>query len=72
MGRQQLGADQRRLPRHRPNLDRIADLRDPGQVRHAPDVDDMVDLDIAYVEHRHERLPAGKDARVAGGREPRR
>ena len=50
------------LARHGADLERAARLADVGQALHAVEIDDVIGLHEAHVEHRHQRLPARRAA----------
>ena len=52
------------LARHGADLQHAARLADVGQALDLVEVDDVVGLHEAHVEHRHHRLPAGQELGV--------
>ena len=52
------------LARHGADLERAVGLADVGQAVDLVEVDDVVGLHEAHVEHRHHRLPAGEELGV--------
>ena len=57
----QFGEFQIALARHRADLHTLRRLADIGQALDPVEVDDVVGLHVAEIEHRHQRLPAGQE-----------